>query len=263
MGGLQLCSRGYPPRPGVTLIVTVDCGITAVEEARYAAGARAWIWPGYGPSRVQGGIRPPPAGGGTPAKHRPIPSSPWAGGAAPKLELALGEMGGAAHAPRQYADWLGHRHGWADVMLLTGENRSIVQMDSPPPPAGLRPGRRPAAEAGLAESPLTSMLSDTPPGPCINAAGRMGCAGWQPSCSLTATRCGEELAMGCSLNRERQSIEGGYLCTVCPPWPRERAAGGAQRSGPWPERGTQGVVGSGLPPVEAGTPCPTFASASQ
>ena len=193
----------------VTLIITVDCGITAVEEARHAAelGVDLVITDHHEckeelPSALA--VVDPRRG------DCPYPFKSLAGvGVALKLVLALGEPEERPALLREYAD-LAAIGTVADVMLLTGENRSIVQLGL----SSLRHTRRPGLaallrEAGLSEKPLTSMAIGYTLAPRINASGRMGCASLAGELLLTDDPArGEELSRAlCDLNRERQAID--------------------------------------------------------
>ncbi|MBS6217733.1 MAG: single-stranded-DNA-specific exonuclease RecJ [Clostridiales bacterium] len=243
----------------VTLIITVDCGITAVEEARHAAelGVDLVITDHHEckeelPSALA--VVDPRRG------DCPYPFKSLAGvGVALKLVLALGEPEERPALLREYAD-LAAIGTVADVMLLTGENRSIVQLGL----SSLRHTRRPGLaallrEAGLSEKPLTSMAIGYTLAPRINAAGRMGCARVAAELLLTADPVrGEELAKElCSLNRERQSIEAdifaqcAQIAGSAPP--EERSALVLAGEG-W-HQGVVGIVASRLAERYS---CPTF-----
>ena len=194
---------------GVGLIITVDCGITAVEEAAYAAalGVDVVITDHHECKEAL------PAALAVVDPRRPDCPYPFkclAGvGVALKLVLALGGPERREELLRKYAD-LAAIGTVADVMSLTGENRTIVRLGL----AELRRTRRPGLkallrEAGLEEKPLTSTSVGYTLAPRINASGRMGCAALAGELLLTGDPVrGEELARQlCTLNRERQAIE--------------------------------------------------------
>ena len=194
---------------GVSLVVTVDCGITAVEEARHAArlGMDLIITDHHECKEEL------PAALAVVDPHRsdcPYPFKSLAGvGVALKLVLALGGPSRQEELLRRYAD-LAAIGTVADVMRLTGENRTIVRLGL----EELRHTRRPGlkallAQAGLEERPLNSVAIGYTLAPRLNASGRMGCASLAAELLLTGDPArGEELAARlCQLNRERQTIE--------------------------------------------------------
>ena len=194
---------------GVTLIVTVDCGITAGEEVAYAAalGVDVVVTDHH---ECKDDL-PPAAAVVDP--HRPDCPYPFphlAGvGVALKLALALTPPEERQAVFETYAD-LAAIGTVADVVQLTDENRTIVQagLDA------LAHPRRPGLvmllkESGLEGKPLTTSSIGYTLAPRINASGRMGCAGLAAELLLTndPTR-GQSLAHAlCELNRERQAIE--------------------------------------------------------
>ncbi|WP_297214262.1 single-stranded-DNA-specific exonuclease RecJ [uncultured Flavonifractor sp.] len=194
---------------GVGLVVTVDCGITAVEEAAHARclGIDLVITDHHECKATL------PQAAAVVDPHRsdcPYPFKCLAGvGVALKLVLALGGPARQAELLERYAD-LAAIGTVADVMSLTGENRTIVRLGL----ECLRRTRRPGLkallrEAGLEERPLTSGTIGYTLAPRINASGRMGCAALAGELLLTQDAArGEELAAElCQLNRERQAIE--------------------------------------------------------
>ena len=194
-------------REGVKLIVTVDCGITAVDEARLCKelGIDLVITDHHecketlpeavavvDPHRIDGGY-----------PHKTLSGV----GVAFKLASAL--CGSQEEVLRDYADMvcLGTV---ADVMPLQGENRVYVARGL----ESLKNTRRPGLAALMAEcgcepesvsaSSIGFMLA-----PRINAAGRMGKIELAVELFLTedperATYLAKAL---CDLNRERQAVE--------------------------------------------------------
>ena len=194
---------------GVTLIVTVDCGITAAGEVAFARtlGVDVVVTDHHECKQsipdAQAVVDP----------HRPDCPYPFKGlagvGVALKLAMAAAGPDRAAQVFSSYAD-LAAVGTVADVMPMTGENRTIVQ-------AGLsalaHPRRLGLAqlmqEAGMGDKPVTSVSIGYTLAPRINAAGRMGQANLAAELLLTqdpgrAAALAQEL---CALNRERQSIE--------------------------------------------------------
>ena len=196
-------------RAGVSLVVTVDCGITAVAEARRAAelGMDLVITDHHECKEEL------PAALAVVDPHRPDCSYPFpclAGvGVALKLVLALGGPHRQEELLERYAD-LAAIGTVADVMSLTGENRTIVRLGLEELRRTGRPGLKALLrQAGLEERPLNSVAIGYTLAPRLNASGRMGCAALAAELLLTSDPArGEELAIRlCELNRERQSIE--------------------------------------------------------
>ena len=194
---------------GVGLIVTVDCGITAVEEAACAAslGVELVITDHH---ECKAAL---PAAAAVVDPRRagcPYPFKCLAGvGVALKLVLALGGPARRDELLERYAD-LAAIGTVADVMSLTGENRTIVRLGLEALRRTGRPGLRALLhEAGLDERPLTATAIGYTLAPRINASGRMGCASLAGELLLTDDPArGEELSRAlCDLNRERQAIE--------------------------------------------------------
>ena len=196
-------------RQGVRLMITVDCGITAVEEVAYASGLGIdVIITDHHECKEE-----IPAAVAVVDPHRkdcPYPFKDLAGvGVALKLVLALGGPARRDELLERYAD-LAAIGTVADVMSLTGENRTIVRLGLEALRRTGRPGLRALLhEAGLDERPLTATAIGYTLAPRINASGRMGCASLAGELLLTDDPArGEELSRAlCDLNRERQAIE--------------------------------------------------------
>ena len=193
---------------GVTLVVTVDCGITGVEEARFAReiGLDLVITDHHECKEVL----PQAVAVVDPRRSDcPYPFKHLAGvGVALKLVLALGEPQAEALFQRYSA--LAAIGTVADVMLMTGENRTIVSRGleavGETPFLGLRALLR---ETGLPETGLTSTQIGFVLAPRINAAGRMGEAELAADLLLTndPARAEDMAREMCALNRERQAVE--------------------------------------------------------
>ena len=198
----KLAAKGYK------LIVTVDNGISAVEEAALAArlGVDLVITDHHLPPETL------PQAVAVVDPARPDDDSPYktlcGAGVAFKLCAALDGC-----APEELLDFCGDLAAIgtvADVMPLVGENRTLVQ-------AGLqvlqnpdRPGLMALIEsAGLGDKPLTAENISYALAPRINAAGRMGsparalqlllCEDWEQAQALA-----EDLN---HCNQERQAAE--------------------------------------------------------
>ena len=192
---------------GVTLIVTVDCGITAVEEAALCRelGVDLIVTDHHEckdrlPQAVAV-VDPHRKGDGYP--HRDLSGV----GVAFKLAAAL--AGDQETVLREYAD-LVCLGTVADVMPLRGENRTFVTRGL----ASLRQTRRPGLKSLMAQSGCTpESLSAGSIGfvlaPRINAAGRMGEIELAMDLFFTEDpQRGEAVASRlCSLNKQRQDIE--------------------------------------------------------
>ena len=153
---------------GVGLIVTVDCGITAVEEAACAAslGVELVITDHH---ECKAAL---PAAAAVVDPRRagcPYPFKCLAGvGVALKLVLALGGPARRDELLERYAD-LAAIGTVADVMSLTGENRTIVRLGLEALRRTGRPGLRALLhEAGLDERPLTATAIGYTLAPRIN-----------------------------------------------------------------------------------------------
>ena len=194
---------------GVTLIITVDCGITAAREVEFARelGIDVVITDHHECKQAI------PEAAAVVDPHRPDCPYPFKGlagvGVALKLAMAAAGPDRAGLVFREYAD-LAAVGTVADVMPMTGENRTIVQTGL----AALAHPRRVGLaqlmeEAGLGDKPVTSVSIGYTLAPRINAAGRMGQADLAAELLLTrdpgrAAALAQEL---CALNRERQTIE--------------------------------------------------------
>ena len=192
---------------GVKLIVTVDCGITAIEEAKLCRelGMELVITDHHECKQTL------PEAVAVVDPHRPdggYPHKDLSGvGVAFKLAAAL--CGSQQEVLEQYADMvcLGTI---ADVMLLHGENRVFVTKGL----EALRSTARPGLVAlmrysGCEQNSLNAASVGYILAPRINAAGRMGNIELAVELFLTqdpqrADACAEAL---CDLNRQRQEVE--------------------------------------------------------
>ncbi len=194
---------------GVRLLVTVDCGITGVEEVDYAnsIGLDVVITDHHECREVL------PRAAAVVDPHRPDCTYPFkhlAGcGVALKLVLALGGPDREGSLFARYCT-LAAIGTVADVMQMSGENRTIVSQ-------GLAALERSdfiglhalLHEAGLSGREVSSVQIGFILAPRINAAGRMGEADKAAELLLctdpeAAERMAKEL---CALNRERQNVE--------------------------------------------------------
>ena len=194
---------------GAGLIITVDCGITAVEEVALAKrlGIDVVITDHHECKEVL------PAAEAVVDPHRKDCGYPFpflAGvGVALKLVLALGGDAEREALLLRYAD-LAAIGTVADVMRLTGENRALVRYGLDLLQRPRRPGIAALLrQAGADGRTVTSTTVGYTLAPRINAAGRMGCARVALELLMTGDHIrAEELARRlCDLNRERQGIE--------------------------------------------------------
>ena len=205
--GLNPIAIHYLHKEGVKLIVTVDCGITAVEEAKLCKelGIDLVITDHHEckdelPDAIAV-VDPHRPDGGYP--HMTLSGV----GVAFKLAAAL--SGDQDAVLRDYADMvcLGTV---ADVMPLVGENRVFVSHGL----ESIRHTQRPGIaalmkESGCAPDNVSASTIGFMLAPRINAAGRMGQIEWAVELFLTddAERA-EYLAKAlCDLNRQRQQVE--------------------------------------------------------
>ena len=193
---------------GVDLVITVDCGITGVEEARFCReiGLDLVITDHHECKDVL-----PDAEAVVDPRRPdcPYPFKHLAGvGVALKLVLALGQSREDALFARYCT--LAAIGTVADVMKMSDENRTIVQRGlesiTTTDFLGLKALLK---ETGLWDKEITSIQIGFVLAPRINAAGRMGRAELAAELLLTqdpakAERLAREL---CDLNRERQSVE--------------------------------------------------------
>ena len=196
-------------RKGTRLLITVDCGITGVEEVDFAnsLGMDVVVTDHHECKetlpRAVAVVDPHRSDCGYPFKH-------LAGcGVALKLALALGGPDREEALFSRYCT-LAAIGTVADVMQMSGENRTIVSRGLAAIEhsdfIGLHALLK---EAGLAGREITSVQIGFVLAPRINAAGRMGAADKAAELLLCtdpaeAERMAREL---CALNRERQNVE--------------------------------------------------------
>ena len=194
-------------KQGVELIVTVDCGITANHEAALCRelGIDLVITDHH---ECKSELPQAIALVDPHRKDQPQPVTEMAGvGVA--FELAAAIEGEQETLLDQYCDFL-CLGTVADVMPLTGENRTMVAR-------GLKALENPRrvgiaalmAECSVQKGPVTAGTIGYTLAPRINAAGRMGAADMAADLLLsTDPHRAEHLARElCALNRERQAVE--------------------------------------------------------
>ncbi len=243
---------------GVDLVITVDCGITGVEEARFCReiGLDLVVTDHHECKDVL----PEAVAVVDPRRPDcPYPFKRLAGvGVALKLVLALG---------RDRAETLFDRYCTlaaigtvADVMTMSDENRTIVSRGlesiANTDFLGLRALLR---ETGLLDKAVTSIQIGFVLAPRINAAGRMGEAELAAHLLLTRDPAkAEELARElCDLNRERQSVEQEIFAQAVEKietLPKEERSALVLSSEVW-HQGVVGIVASRLSEKYS---CPSF-----
>ena len=206
--GLNTAAIDYLKEKNVTLIVTVDCGITAVSEAAHAKalGIDMIITDHH---ECPKDTLPQAAAVVNPKRSDcPYPNKELAGvGVA--FKLACAAQGDFSLVADTFSDLVAIGTV-ADVMTLTGENRCLVKMGlskiNSAPSVGVAALLR---CCGMEGKRLTAGSIGFSLAPRLNAAGRLGRASTAASLLLArdpdaADALAEKL---CDLNRERQAIE--------------------------------------------------------
>ena len=192
---------------GVKLIITVDCGITAVKEAQLirSLGMELVITDHHECKDVL------PEAVAVVDPHRPDDRYPHKNlsGVGVAFKLACALSGDSRDVLDRYADMvcLGTV---ADVMLLQGENRVFVDRGLQQLRVTQRPGLAALIrECGCSWENITASTIGYMLAPRINAAGRMGKIEIALELFLTTdARAGAQAAKAlCELNRQRQAIE--------------------------------------------------------
>ena len=242
-------------KQGVELIVTVDCGITANKEAALCRelGIDLVITDHH---ECKSELPQAAALVDPHRRDQPQPAAELAGvGVAFKLAAAI--EGEQETLLDQYCDFL-CLGTVADVMPLTGENRTMVAR-------GLKALENPKrvgiaalmAECSVQKGPVTAGTIGYTLAPRINAAGRMGEVEIATELFLTrdAGRAVELAGTLCRLNRRRQEIESSIYqsaVSMLPPGGPPQAIVLADES--W----HQGVVGIVASRMAEEYSCPTF-----
>lgn len=242
-------------KQGVELIVTVDCGITANAEAELcrALGIDLVITDHH---ECKAELPRAVALVDPHRKDQPQPIADLAGvGVAFKLAAAI--AGEQEKLLDQYCDFL-CLGTVADVMPLTGENRTMVAR-------GLKALANPKrvglaalmAECSVQKGPVTAGTVGYTLAPRINAAGRMGEVNVATELFLThdAARAVELAGTLCRLNRKRQEIESSIYQSAVSMLP---AGGSPQAIVLADETWHQGVVGIVASRMAEEYSCPTF-----
>ena len=253
--GLNAIAIRQLHREGIKLIVTVDCGITAVEEAKLCAslGMDLVITDHHECKEEL------PQAVAVVDVHRidcTYPHKDLSGvGVAFKLASAL--CGNQEEVLSHYADMvcLGTV---ADVMPLLGENRVFVSRGLEALKHTKRPGLLALMEqVGCDKEDLTAASVSYTLAPRINAAGRMGQIDLAVNLLLTEDpREANDLAAAlCELNRERQAVEAEIYRQAVEMLPEDRVPAAIVLAD---ESWHQGVVGIVASRIAEELCCPTF-----
>ncbi len=240
---------------GVALIITVDCGITATEEAELCRrlGMDLIITDHHRCKQTL------PQAVAVIDPHRPDSTYPHTNlsGVGVAFKLAAAICGRQQELLAQYADLL-CLGLIADVMPMQGEVRAMVVAGLQAMEAPQRPGLAALMrECGCLGKPVTTTTVGYFLAPRINAAGRMG----QTQCALQLfltkdpDKAAQLAAELCRMNRERQEIEGQIYAEahkMLEPWNQPQAIVLAGEG--W-HQGVVGIVASRLSEEYS---CPTF-----
>ncbi|MBP3673622.1 MAG: single-stranded-DNA-specific exonuclease RecJ [Oscillospiraceae bacterium] len=240
---------------GVKLIITVDCGITAVEEAHLCAqlGIDLVITDHHECKEQL------PTATAVVDPHRPDSGYPHKNlsGVGVAFKLAAALCGSQEAVLAEYADMvcLGTV---ADVMLLQGENRVFVSRGL----ESLRHTKRPGIaalmkESGCAPENVSASSIGFMLAPRINAAGRMGQIDLAVELFLTddPERASFLAKALCELNRQRQAVESEIYDQAVSMLPEGRTPEAIVLAD---ETWHQGVVGIVASRIAEEYCCPTF-----
>lgn len=192
---------------GVRLLVTVDCGVTAVEEVRHARGlGMDVIITDHHECRE---VLPPATAVVDPKRPDAGDAGEYLAGVGVAFKLACALEGSSRRCLLRYADLVAVGTV-ADMMPIVGENRYIVRVGLDKLREKPRPGLLSLLEeAGANEKRLTATTIGFTMAPRINAAGRLGrsAVAVELLMETDADRCRELAASLCEMNRDRQAIE--------------------------------------------------------
>ena len=253
--GLNPIAIDYLAAQGVKLIVTVDCGITALAEAQLirSLGIDLVITDHHECKDTL------PQAVAVVDPHRPDDTYPHKNlsGVGVAFKLACALSGDAQKVLENYGDMvcLGTV---ADVMLLRGENRVFVHRGLEQLRATRRPGLAALMkECGCDGKPITASTIGFMLAPRINAAGRMGRIELALELFLTTDqRAGAQAAKAlCELNRQRQAVESEIYDHAVSMLPQGQPPQAIVLSS---DRWHQGVVGIVASRMAEEYCCPTF-----
>ena len=240
---------------GVQLIVTVDCGITACEEAELCRQLGIdLVITDHHECKPE---LPYAAAVVDPHRRDQPPPVPELAGVGVAFKLAAAISGNQTALLHEYADLL-CLGTVADVMPLTGENRTIAACGldalSNPKRVGISALM---AECAAVRSPVTAGAIGYTLAPRINAAGRMGEVQIATELFLTrdAGRAAELASALCRLNRQRQEIETEIYQQAVSMLPAGKSPDAIVLSSETWHQGVVGIVASRLAEEYS---CPTF-----
>lgn len=193
---------------GVNLVITVDCGITAVEETEYARSLGIDVIITDHHECKNGALPDAVAVIDCKMEGDPYPN-PYLAGVGVALKLVSACDGDGAAMLDRYSDLVAVGTV-ADVMPLVDENRFLVRQglnklkDDPLPGFSAM-----LKEAGVDAAHLTASAIGFSLAPRLNAAGRLGQAVKAAELLMCTdeTEAASLAAELCELNRQRQSIE--------------------------------------------------------
>lgn len=193
---------------GVSLVISVDCGITAARETEYAHGIGLdMVITDHHECK---GVSLPYAAAVIDCKQPgDTYPNPYLAGVGMALKLVCACEGDSEKIIDRYADLVAIGTV-ADIMPLVGENRYLVRRGLKMLEEAQRPGiAAMLREAAVSPKKLTAASIGYSLAPRLNAAGRLGHAGTAARLLMSeneeeASRLAAEL---CELNRKRQSIE--------------------------------------------------------
>lgn len=195
----RLCNQG------VNLIITVDCGVTAIEEIELAKslGMDVIVTDHHECAKLLPGA----AAVVNPHRQDSRYPSPHLAGVGVAFKLACAVSGDEETLLSKYCDLL-CLGTIADVMPLTGENRMMVCRGI----SALKTTKRAGLRMLIKESGVEKISSDTVSfflAPRINAAGRMGKADEAMALLLETDEeeAWNQARVLCALNQERRRIE--------------------------------------------------------
>ncbi len=253
--GLNPMALHHLQSQGADLIITVDCGITAVEEAKlcYDLGMELVITDHHECKKQL------PAACAVVDPHRPDCTYPHKNlsGVGIAFKLAAALEGSQERILQRYADMvcLGTV---ADVMPLVGEMRVFVDKGL----QALRQPRRPGLvklmeETGCDPAALNASSIGYILAPRINAAGRMERIELSVELFLTRdeNRAADTARALCQLNRQRQLVESGIYEQAVAMLPHSAPPDAIVLADPGWHQGVVGIVASRLAEEYC---CPTF-----